>query len=319
MNAIVTNGTDDFNRAQRLKKALIVTIISLAINLLLAILKITFSVLTGSVSLLADGLDSALDIATTVLGYVALRVAVKPPDKEHQFGHEKFENLFSIGIAVILVASSFVIGYQAINKLTNPIIAEFNIYNVIIASASILLKGFLVWLNIRIGKQIKSPSLIANGKNFRTDVLTSIVVLISVSIGHLSIGSVSLYWIDPSVALIIAVVIILTAVGIIKEASNVLLDSGPDIEEMEKMKEIILQQEGVKGVGNIRARLISSDNFLVDLDIFLDPNISIDEGHTISTNVEKALKQDCPVSYIQVHVEPFYEETKEKSIDEEEK
>ena len=319
MNAIATNGTNDFDRAQRLKKALIVTIISLTINLLLAILKIAFSILSGSVSLLADGLDSALDIATTVLGYVALRVAVKPPDKEHQFGHEKFENLFSIGIAVILVSSSFVIGYQAINKLTNPITAEFTLYNVIIAASSIILKGFLVWLNIRIGKQINSPSLIANGKNFRTDVLTSIVVLISVSIGHLSIGTFSLFWIDPSVALIIAVVIILTAVGIIKEASNVLLDSSPDVETMERMKEIILQQEGVKGVGNIRARTTGTDNLLVDLDIYLDPNISIDEGHTISTNVENALKQDCPVSYIQVHVEPFYEEIEKKNIDEEEK
>ena len=319
MNAIATNGTNDFDRAQRLKKALIVTIISLTINLLLAILKIAFSILSGSVSLLADGLDSALDIATTVLGYVALRVAVKPPDKEHQFGHEKFENLFSIGIAVILVSSSFVIGYQAINKLTNPITAEFTLYNVIIAASSIILKGFLVWLNIRIGKQINSPSLIANGKNFRMDVLTSIVVLISVSIGHLSIGTFSLFWIDPSVALIIAVVIILTAVGIIKEASNVLLDSSPDVETMERMKEIILQQEGVKGVGNIRARTTGTDNLLVDLDIYLDPNISIDEGHTISTNVENALKQDCPVSYIQVHVEPFYEEIEKKNIDEEEK
>lgn len=316
MSEIATIETADNNRSQRMKKALIVTVISLVINLLLAVLKITFSVLSGSVSLLADGLDSALDIATTILGFVALRVADKPPDKDHQFGHQKFENLFSVGIAVILVASSFIIGYQAITKLINPIFTGFELYNVIIASASIVLKGFLVWINIRIGKQINSPSLVANGKNFRTDVLTSMVVLLSVSIGHLSIGSFSLFWIDPIVALGIAIIIILTAVGIIREASSVLLDSSPDAEAMEKMKDIVLQQNGVKGVGNMRARSISAENYLVDIDILLDPKISIEEGHTIATNVENALIKDCPISYIQVHIEPFYEE---KNDDEEEK
>ncbi|MHA1504918.1 MAG: cation diffusion facilitator family transporter [Candidatus Heimdallarchaeota archaeon] len=319
MSDIAISETADNLRAQRMKKALIVTGISLVINLLLAVLKITFSVLSGSVSLLADGLDSALDIATTILGFVALRIADKPPDKDHQFGHEKFENLFSIGIAIILVASSFFIGYQAINKLTNPVITGFELYNVIIASVSIVLKGLLVWLNIRIGKQINSPSLIANGKNFRTDVLTSIVVLISVSIGHLSIGTFSLNWVDPSIALVIAVVIILTAVGIIREASSVLLDSSPNIEEIEKMKEVALKQDGVKGVGSIRARSISADKYLVDIDILLDPSITIDEGHTIATNVENALLEDCPVTYIQVHVEPFYEEKMENNTEEVEK
>ncbi|MHA1124006.1 MAG: cation diffusion facilitator family transporter [Candidatus Heimdallarchaeota archaeon] len=319
MNVIISNGTDESIREQRMKKALTVTIISLAINFLLAVLKIVFSALSGSVSLLADGLDSALDIATSILGYVALRVADKPPDKDHQFGHEKFENLFSIGIAVILVASSFFIGFQAITKLTTPVSEVFSVFSVVIAASSIVLKSFLVWLNIRIGKQIKSPSLIANGKNFRTDVLTSIVVLISVSIGHLSIGSFSLRWVDPSVALVIAVIIILTAVGIIRDATTVLLDKSPDVEVMEKMKEVILEQEGVKGVGNIRARAISTENFLVDIDIFLDPRITIEEGHNIATSVETALMEDCPVKYIQIHVEPFCEDSEKRNKDEEEK
>ena len=127
----------------------------------------------------------------------------------------------------------------------------------------------------------------------------------------LSIGTFSLKWVDPSIALVIAAVIILTAVGIIREASSVLLDSSPNIEEIEGMKEVALKQDGVKGVGSIRARSISADKYLVDIDILLDPSITIDEGHTIATNVENALLEDCPVTYIQVHVEPFYEEKME--------
>ncbi len=220
---------------EKLRKARIVTIISLVCNLVLAGLKIGFSIKSGSLSLLADGLDSALDIATTILGYVAIQIANRPPDSDHHFGHEKFENFFSLGIAIVLVASSGIIGYQAINKIIERTVSEFSIANVAIASTSILLKGLLVWLNVSIGKQIESPSLIANGKNFRTDVLTSIAVLISVTIGDKSIGSFDLFWVDPIIALGISIIIIITAVIISKESAGVLLDQSPSESFIEKL------------------------------------------------------------------------------------
>ena len=94
------------DKSDRLIKARNVTIIGLVVNVLLAGSKITISILTGSLSLLADGLDSALDIATVIFGFVAIRIADRPADKDHHFGHAKFENFFSLGIALLLVASS---------------------------------------------------------------------------------------------------------------------------------------------------------------------------------------------------------------------
>jgi cation diffusion facilitator family transporter len=293
-----------------MKKARLVTIFGLVLNLGLAIVKITISIFYDSLSLLADGLDSGLDIATTILGFVAIRMASKPADEEHHFGHSKVENLFSLGIAMLLVASSGIIGYQAVIKLINKQVLDFSIANVVIASVSIVLKGFLVWIYNYIGKQIKSPSLIANSKNFRTDVLTSAVVLISVIVAPIEVGTSTLYWIDPTIAICISILIIITAIGITKESSEVLLDQSPDEETLNKIIDLSTNHEGVKNVGNIRARKIGSNIILVDLDINLDPNLSIHEGHEIVCKVEDTLKKELPIKYIHIHMEPYHEHTK---------
>jgi cation diffusion facilitator family transporter len=300
------------DRNERMILARNVTIIGLIVNVLLAGFKITISILTGSLSLLADGLDSALDIATVIFGFVAIKIADRPADKDHHFGHAKFENFFSLGIALLLVASSGIIGFQAINKLINRTASEYNLYNLIIAACSIVLKGLLVWLNVSVGKKIQSPTLVANGKNFRTDILTSVVVLVSVSIGHLSIGSFSLFWVDPTIAIGISIIIIITAIGITRDSARVLLDQSPDEEMLKNINKYTKEQVGVKKIGNIRARKVGDNIFLVDLDIYLDPTLTIAEGHDIACVVEEVLKERLPIKYIMIHVEPYQEHIQNK-------
>lgn len=308
--AVNNNSIPDRNN--RMIKVRNITIIGLVINVLLAVFKITISVRSGSLSLLADGLDSALDIATVIFGFVAIKMADRPADKDHHFGHAKFENFFSLGVALLLVASSGIISYQAITKLIDTVPSVYDPYNLVIAAISIVLKGVLVWLNISTGKKIKSPILVANGKNFRTDVLTSIVVLVSVTIGHRSVGTFSLFWVDPTIAIIIGIIIIITAIGIVKDSAGVLLDQSPDEDTMSKIEKYTKEQAGVKEIGNIRARKIGANIFLVDLDIYLDPTLTIDEGHDIACIVEDALKEKLPIKYIQIHVEPYHSHEQEK-------
>ncbi|NHJ31715.1 MAG: cation transporter [Asgard group archaeon] len=314
----VNNGSSIPEKDKRMISVRNVTIIGLIVNVLLAGFKIGISIRSGSLSLLADGLDSALDIATVIFGFIAIRLAVRPPDADHHFGHAKFENFFSLGIAVLLIASSGIISYQAIIKLINKTPAVYDLYNLIIAAVSIVLKGLLVWLNVSVGKKIESPILVANGMNFRTDILTSIVVLVSVSIGHRTIGSFSLFWIDPTIAIGIGIIIVITAISIIRESAGVLLDQSPDEETMKKIEEYTKEQVGVKKIGNIRARKVRANIFLVDLDIYLDPTLTIEEGHEIACVIEDVLKEKLPIKYIQIHVEPYHTHLLEKSNLEEE-
>ena len=307
-----TKSTNNITGNEKLKKARTVTIIGLVLNLVLAGVKIAISLIFGSVSQLADGLDSALDLATTILGYIAVRIADKPPDQDHHFGHQKFENFFTLGIAVLLVASSGIIAYQSITRLITHDPLVFTYANMVVSILSIILKGILVWINVRVGKKIDSPILVANGMNFRTDILTSAVVLIGVTVGTLSIGDFSLYWLDPSIAILISIVIILTAINIVKEAAGVLLDRSADPEFIEEMTKIASKQEGVREVGNIRTRFVGSNLYLCDIDILVNPEISIEQGHSIAEKVEEALKNELPVKYCQIHIEPFFDERNNK-------
>lgn len=293
----------------RIKRARQVTIVGLIFNLSLAAVKIVISILFGSIALLADGLDSALDLATVILGFVALQIADRPPDKEHQFGHEKIEYLFSLGIAFILVASSGIIGYQAITKLIERTSLEFSIPNVIIASASIVVKAILAIINYRIGKKIKSPILVSNSKNFGTDILLSAAVLISVTVSTLSIDGFSLFWIDPMIAIIISILIIITAFSITRESYSVLMDKSPDPEIMKEIGEVAMKVKGVKEISGIRARKIGSNIILADIDVLLEPHLTIMEGHEIVCQVEKKIKKELPVKYLQIHMEPLHEHT----------
>ncbi|MFW9923623.1 MAG: cation diffusion facilitator family transporter [Candidatus Thorarchaeota archaeon] len=316
-NKVVNNNSAGIDRDLRNKYSRNVAIIGLVLNLVLAGIKIGISIAFGSIALLADGLDSALDLATTLLGFVAIKISDRPADHDHQFGHEKFENFFSLGIAVLLVASSGIIGFQAVNKLINKTLLDFSWYNIIIAGSSIIIKGILVWVNITVGKKIESPILIANGKNFRTDILTSAVVLISVIVGPLSINSFSLFWVDPSIAIIISIVIIFTAISITRESATVLLDQSPDQKIINGMTSIAGNVEGVEKIGAIRARNIGANIILADLDILLDPKMTIEEGHKIACNVEEAIRKEMPVKYLQIHVEPYYKKGEPCNIEEE--
>ena len=312
------DNSDASFRNERLKKARNVTILGLVLNILLAAVKITISVIFGSIALLADGLDSALDLATTILGFLAIKIADKPADSDHQFGHQKFENFFSLGIAVLLVASSGIISYQAVTRIINQTEIVFSIANIIIAVSSILLKGILVMVNVKVGKDIDSPTLIANGKNFRTDILTSIVVLISVTLGTIKFNGNTLYWLDPTIAILISLVIIFTAISITRESAEVLLDKSADKESIAKIIEISRKHEGVKGVSAIRSRTIGENNIFVDLDIYLNSELTIEEGHKIACQVEDLIQDELPVKYLQIHVEPFHPEDGDKCISENE-
>jgi cation diffusion facilitator family transporter len=292
-----------YRNISKIKSAKIITIISMVLNLLLAIAKITISFYFGSVSLLADGFDSALDLLASFFSFLALRLTLKPPDEDHRFGHHKFDNLFSLGIAMMLFISSGIIGYQAINRLITHEVLQFSIANVAIASISIVLKGLLVWLNLRIGKKIQSQVLIANGLNFRTDILTSMIVLISVSVGHLSIGTFSLYWVDPSIALLISIFIILTAINASKESIEILLDKSPEQEILDEVHAIVEKTEGVEEIKNLRLRKIGS-KITGDIGIIVDSSLTIKEGHEISKKALERVKSEHPILNLIIHTIP---------------
>ncbi|MHA2357631.1 MAG: cation diffusion facilitator family transporter [Candidatus Heimdallarchaeaceae archaeon] len=277
----------------------IANIISVGVNALLVVLKLIIGFFFNSISLIADGFDSILDLITAGFAGVGERISKKPADPSHPFGHDKFQFIFSIAIAFTLFVSSYFIASESIQRLRENIPLQFSYLILVAAIVSFVGKLIMSLVLIRIGKRIQSPVIIANAKNYRTDAFASIFVIIAF-IG----ANFNVWWLDPVCAFIIVGMIIYTGFDIVKIALPELLDRGPPEEIVNQLKEIALSVEEVKEVHIVRLRSVLGF-FTGDFHILVDENLSIHNAHEISEKVKVKLEDTGKFKDLIIHIEPF--------------
>ncbi len=287
----------------------IATVLAISVNMILAILKLMIGIVIGSTALLADGVDSFLDIITSIFAYIGVRVANRPPDTSHPYGHEKMEIFFSLGIFVLITYSSIQIFLTALNQLLSQQEFIFDISGLIIAIFSVLLKVLISYIILGIGNRVRSPALIANAKNFRTDVFSSVLVGVSMIFAFFEIGML-----DSIMAIVICALIGYTGLSIFIEGWNILVDKAPPEEILKSFHSLALGVPGVKEVHLIRARTIQG-GYMGDMHILVNPSLSVLDGHKISEQVVSLLKQEQNASMI-VHLEPYVSEESLKDYSE---
>ena len=281
-----------------------VTALAILVNLLLGLAKIIIGTIIGSTALLADGIDSLLDIVMTVLAYLGVRIATKPPDPDHLYGHQKMEIFFSFGIFALIMFSSFQIFLTALDKLISQQIFLFDVSGLLVAAFSIGLKLLLSYSVLRVGTQVSSPALKAMAKNYRTDVFASFLVVISMISAYFHFGSL-----DSVMAIAICALIVYTGLGIFMEGWNILVDKAPSKEMLDSIHSVASSVSGVREVHLIRARYLQG-GCVGDMHVLVDPDLTVREGHDISEAVTSKLKAELKVSMI-IHLEPF---TAEESL-----
>ncbi|MHA1201659.1 MAG: cation diffusion facilitator family transporter [Candidatus Heimdallarchaeaceae archaeon] len=284
------------------------TILSVGVNSFLVALKLTIGFVTGSISLIADGFDSILDLITATFAGVGEKVSKKPADTSHPFGHQKFQLVFSIAIALTLFISSYFIASEAIEKLLNPKPIPFEFLYIILIAAVVSFVGKIA-MSIglfKIGKKINSVVIIANAKNYRTDAFSSIFVMIAVLGSYFNVE-----WLDPVCAFIIVGLIIFTGFEIAKVSIPDLLDRGAPQEILDRLTEVALSHPEVKEVHIIRLRTILG-RYTGDFHILVDPKMTIFEAHEVSEKVKQDLEKEGIFRELIIHLEPF---TTEESLE----
>jgi cation diffusion facilitator family transporter len=278
-----------------------VTALAIIVNLVLGTSKLLVGVLIGSTALLADGVDSLLDIIMTIFAYLGVRIANKPPDPDHLYGHQKMEIFFSFGIFTLITISSIQIFFTALDKFITQQIFIFDISGLLVASFSIGLKLLLSYSVLKVGNQVNSPALTAMSKNYRTDVLSSSLVVISMIFSYFEFGLL-----DSVMAIVICALIAYTGFGIFMEGWNILVDKAPSKELLDSIFSLAMTVTGVKEVHLIRARYLQG-GAIGDMHVLVDPDLTVREGHTISELVASRLDEELRVVMI-IHLEPFIEE-----------
>src|SRR3989338_195231 len=264
-----------------------ILIIVLILNWAVAAAKMIFGFLSRCESMTADGLHSLSDGASNVIGLIGIALSSRPIDKDHPYGHKKYETFFSLGIAALLFFISFNLIKESISHLANPIIPEVYYRSFVIMIGTMIVNFGVMKYEYRRGVALNSDILIADSMHTKSDILTSltvIIALVSIKLGYPIL--------DPIATFIIALFIAYAAVGIVKEASKILCDSVA-ITNPKKISDIVLKIEGVKACHKIRTRG-RPDDICVDLHVQVESTMHIDQAHKICYAIEEAVKHGIP-------------------------
>lgn len=284
-----------------------VTWVGFWVNAVLMVLKLFFGYYGHSDALVADGFHSFSDFGTDFIVLIFVGIAYKRADSSHPYGHGKFETLASLIIGVILFIVALGIAFGGVDTLIvyfkGAELPRPDLFTIIVALVSILAKEWLFRYTYAKGKKIDSSALKANAWHHRSDAISSIATLIGVS-GAYFLGA-KFRILDPVASMFIGVFIAISAWQIAKPAIDELLEKSLPEDEVEDIHKTIAGVPGVLGLHKLKTRR-SGHSKVIDVDIKVDPDITVTQGHDIATHVEYLLRQKYGKDiFIYVHVEPF--------------
>jgi len=276
-----------------------VSLVNLAGNIFLFLIKIFIGALTGSFALLADAVNSFSDIFSSTLTLITVRVSGKKPDEGHPFGHQRTESITGLIIGILVAVVGIELIKEGILKLVYGTEIRFGLIAVAVLAITIALKLVLAFYTKRTGEKTKSMALLAVSEDSKADVIISFTALIGV------FAAVNgYYFLDPLMALVISVYIIYSGIRIARENSNQLIGKAPPKKVIEEIKRKAMEVKGVKNVHGIKAQYLGV-SVQLEIHAVVDESISIQQAHSIGKNVQYALESMEEIDRAFVHVDPF--------------
>ena len=277
---------DEF-RSEGGKKAAKVAIIA---NCFLTVLNVIVGIISGSYGLIAEGAHTLSDVATSIIAYMGFKIGQKPADEDHPIGHGRAEAISGLVIVVFLALVSYEIITGAIDKLFHPeLITIPSTLAAIMAVVGILINLKVSDYIIDIGKQIHSPAIIADGQHQKTDIFSSIAVLVGVVVSNMGFPIL-----DPIIGLVIGFLIIKTAYEIAKENIDNIMGKVPSEELIKEIEKIANETSKLDTAHDIKVDYLGA-YATVTLHIELDGNMSLNESHKIVHKVQDNIVEKIPI------------------------
>ena len=270
-------------------------IIEGCVNLLMLLVKLFVGLSTGSLAVLADAIHSLTDVANNIVAWIVIRLSALPADREHPYGHRKFETLAVFGLATLLAVFAFEIARNAITRETTEIISggwELALMIGVLVVNIVLASWQRYW-----ARRLKSGIMLADAAHTFADVLTTVVVIIG-----WQLSSMGFLILDRLCALGVAGLVFYLAYRLYKTAFPVLVDEYAI--DPEDLKNAVMNIPGVKSVGRIRSRWIGSE-IAIDIVVSVNAELSTEESHRIADQVETMIEDKFQVGDAFIHVEPF--------------
>ncbi|MDZ4769446.1 MAG: cation diffusion facilitator family transporter [Chloroflexota bacterium] len=281
----------DSTRSDAVRAVLRLTLI---LNLIVAVGKIATGAATGAIAITADGIHSLIDAASNVLALLANRVAARPPDADHPYGHRRFETVAALALGGLLLLTAWEIISGVIDRLGGGAAPDMTPAAFVVLIATLVVNVGVSRYERRKGRELGSELLLADAANTGADVWVTLSVLISMALVALGIG-----WADAAAAIIVVILIARTGIEVMRHASGVLVDTAPYTPE--RLTAIAHTVPAVGTVMRARSRG-SSHAATIDIDLQVDPAMTADHTGAIARAVEEAMRAALPgVQEVEVH------------------
>lgn len=288
------------HKSTRLEKR--APLVATAISLLLAIIKLTVGIMSGSVALLASAVDSIMDMFVSVFNFLAIRLSDRSPDEQFPFGYGKVEALAATLEGLVVMGSGFFIFYESVQKFIHKETVTHIPLSVAVMLVSITVVGGLVAFLAYVVKKTNNMVIKADLLHYKTDLYSNSAVLLSLAIIYFT----DWYWIDILFGAAIGIYIIKEAYELVSEGVHVLLDVSLPKEEVDKIIQIVTENPDVKGFHFLKTRYAGKFKF-VELHIVLTPDVILLQAHRVADEIENQIKQIDPDSrwHVMIHLDPY--------------
>ncbi|MCC7418506.1 MAG: cation transporter [Acidobacteria bacterium] len=293
--AAVTAIEESYRTARR------VALLGVAVSAVLACTNIVVGLLVRSTSVVATGFEFAGDVLASSIVLIGMGVAARPADRNHPYGHGRFETLSAFVVGLILAAAGATICYRSLQAVgaTHPPPGALAAAALV---GAIVLRGIMSSVKFRVGRRLRSSALIADAWNDAVDILSALAALVAVALA--TYDPVHFLAADHYGGFVVGIVVVITGLRVLRDASLELADTMPDPELTEEIARISKSVAGVQGVDKVFARKTGLQ-YHIDLHIEVDPDETIAASHAIGGHVRATLKRELPwVADVLVHLEP---------------
>ncbi|WP_197704068.1 cation diffusion facilitator family transporter [Cohaesibacter sp. ES.047] len=273
---------------------------SIIVAVLVLGLKYLAYAMTNSVGLYSDALESIVNLAASIAVAIAIWLRDKPADHNHPYGHDKAEYISAVLEGVLIVLAAVAIFMEASEALLHPRALDIPVLGLGLNALAGVLNGGWAMVLIRLGRKMRSPALVADGKHLFTDVISSLGILVGIVIALVS----GLNWLDPLLALLVAILILWTGWGLIRNSLGGLMDEAVDEEELEHIQQVITDHaHGAIEAHDLRTRHAGRITF-IEFHLVVPSNMTVFSAHEICDKIEDGLEAAISSAHVVIHIEP---------------
>lgn len=285
--------------------------LSVASNSTLVVLKLVVGFLSGSVSIIAEGIHSANDLIAALIAFISVRISEQPPDEEHPYGHGKAESISAAAEAILIVGAAVWIVIEAVRRLLKPEPVEHLGIGVAVMGISVVLNIVVSRYLFRVAREEDSPALEADAHHLATDVYTSMGVVAGLAVT----GLTGWHIVDPLMAIGVAMLILKIGLGLTMKSLHHLMDAQLPTAEVSRIEGILNGETRIHSWHNLRTRKSGSTRH-IDLHIVFRNDATLLEAHQVADELEKRIAQEMAPAHVVIHVDP-YDPSKEQLTSEE--